>query len=54
MIINTVRCNDCGKKYNGVYGDSNTTRIVIYIAVSALIAVAIIGVAVAAAVAFNS
>jgi len=52
MIINTVRCNDCGTKYNGVHGDSNTTRIVIYTAVAAVISLVIIGAAVAAAVAF--
>jgi hypothetical protein len=30
MIINSVRCNDCGTVYNGVHGDSNTNRILIY------------------------
>ncbi len=54
MIINTVRCNDCGTKYNGIHGDSNTTRIVIYFVVNTLIGLVLIGVAVAAAVAFNS
>lgn len=51
MIINTVRCDDCGTKYNGVHGDSNTTRIVIYAVVVGLISLVIIGAAVAAAVA---
>ena len=51
MIINTVRCNDCGTKYNGVHGDSNTTRIVIYTVIVGLISLVIIGAAVAAAVA---
>ena len=51
MIINTVRCNDCGTKYNGVHGDSNTTRIVIYTVVAGLISLVIIGVAAAVALA---
>jgi hypothetical protein len=29
-IINTVRCNECGTSYNGIHGDYNTTRIVLY------------------------
>jgi hypothetical protein len=31
LIINHVRCNDCGTYYNGVHGDSNNTRIMIYV-----------------------
>ncbi len=54
MIINEVRCNDCGRKYNGVHGDSNITRIVIFFVVRALIGLVLIGCVVAAAVAFNS
>jgi hypothetical protein len=30
MIINHVRCNQCGTTYNGIHGDDNTTRILIY------------------------
>jgi predicted RNA-binding Zn-ribbon protein involved in translation (DUF1610 family) len=31
MIINTVRCRDCGTAYNGKHGDYNTTRIALYL-----------------------
>jgi hypothetical protein len=34
MIICHVRCNQCGTTYNGKSGDSNTTRIIIYYAIS--------------------
>lgn len=33
-FINTVRCNDCGTNYNGVHGDYNTTRIIIFMVVN--------------------
>ena len=42
MIINTVRCNQCGTTYNGKSGDYNTTRIIIYYAVSIGIALVIL------------
>jgi hypothetical protein len=42
MIINTVRCNQCGTTYNGKHGDYNTTRIIIYYAVSIGIALVIL------------
>src|SRR5262249_1933785 len=29
-IINVVRCQECGTQYNGIHGDYNTTRILIY------------------------
>lgn len=29
-IINTVKCNDCGKSFNGKTGGSNTVPIIIY------------------------
>jgi phage FluMu protein Com len=34
MIINHVRCNQCGTTYNGKSGDYNTTRIIIYYAIN--------------------
>jgi DNA-directed RNA polymerase subunit RPC12/RpoP len=43
MIINVVRCNQCGTTYNGKHGDYNTTRIIIYYAVSIAIALVILG-----------
>jgi phage FluMu protein Com len=30
MMINTVRCQECGTSYNGIHGDMNTNRILIY------------------------
>jgi ribosomal protein S27E len=33
LFINQVRCQDCGTNYNGVHGDYNTTRILIYVLV---------------------
>jgi DNA-directed RNA polymerase subunit RPC12/RpoP len=29
-FINTVRCNECRTAYNGIHGDYNTTRILLY------------------------
>jgi len=31
LFINQVRCNECGTNYNGVHGDYNTNRILIYV-----------------------
>lgn len=33
-FISTVRCNDCGSQYNGVRGDYNTVRIIIFMVVN--------------------
>jgi DNA-directed RNA polymerase subunit RPC12/RpoP len=30
LFINTVRCNECRTAYNGIHGDYNTTRILLY------------------------
>lgn len=46
MLINTVRCNDCGTQYNGNHGDYNTVRILIYVLVTLALAAAIGGVAI--------
>ena len=37
-----MRCTDCGTQYNGVHGDYNTTRIVIFVVVN-LVLGAVIG-----------
>ena len=42
-IINVVRCGMCGTNYNGVHGDYNYTRIAIYMAVSTLVGLMIVG-----------
>lgn len=42
MIINTVRCHDCGTQYNGNTGKSNTTAIMIYFGISLGLAMVII------------
>jgi hypothetical protein len=42
LIINTVRCRDCGTQYNGVHGDYNTGRIAIFVGVSLAIGVVLI------------
>jgi hypothetical protein len=40
-ILSHVKCARCGNAYNGKTGRSNTTAIVIYVAVGTLIGVAI-------------
>jgi hypothetical protein len=50
LIINHVRCNRCGTAYNGNHGDSNTTRIVIYLVASFGIALAFVAMAAVAQV----
>ena len=50
LIINHVRCNRCGTAYNGNHGDSNTTRIVLYIVASFGIALAFVALAAVAQV----
>jgi hypothetical protein len=39
-----VRCNQCGTTYNGKHGDYNTTRIIIYYAISIGVALVIVAV----------
>ncbi len=43
LFINIVRCKECGTSYNGVHGDYNTGRIAIYIVVSIVLGLAIVG-----------
>jgi C4-type Zn-finger protein len=53
LIINQVRCNECGTNYNGVHGDYNTTRIAIYIVINVALGLAIAAVAIVVGVAAN-
>lgn len=39
LIINVVRCQECGTQYNGVHGDYNTRRILIYTFVPLIVVV---------------
>ena len=41
-IINTVRCRDCGTSYNGVHGDYNTVRIILYTVIPGVIVLALL------------
>jgi hypothetical protein len=52
-IINCVRCHRCGTNYNGVHGDYNGGRIAIYVIISAVLSVIVIG-AIIAVSAMNS
>jgi uncharacterized protein (DUF983 family) len=47
LIINTVRCQECGTNYNGVHGDYNTTRVTIFVVINLFLGLAIGAVAVA-------
>jgi hypothetical protein len=46
-ILNHVKCNSCGFKYNGKTGGDNTAKIAIYMAVVGVICFGIMFVAVA-------
>ncbi len=48
LLINIVRCRDCGTNYNGVHGDYNTTRILIYVGFTVALALVIVAVGVVA------
>jgi C4-type Zn-finger protein len=41
LIINQVRCHECGVNYNGVHGDYNTTRITIFVVFNFVVGLAI-------------
>jgi len=51
-LLTHVKCQACGKKYNGKTGKENTTNIIIYSVVVGVICFAIFFVAVAAMVIF--
>jgi phage FluMu protein Com len=53
-MINVVRCHDCGSNYNGVHGDYNGGRIAIYIVVSLLISLVILGLVVGGIIMANN
>jgi hypothetical protein len=49
LFINTVRCRECDTNYNGIHGDYNTVRILIYVLVGLGFTVVVsVGAAVAA------
>jgi hypothetical protein len=41
-ILNHVKCNGCGKNFNGKTGKDNTTGIVIYSVIVAIIALGLV------------
>ena len=54
MIINQVRCNECGTNYNGVHGDYNGGRIAIFVVLRIVLTLVILAVIIVAAVIANS
>ena len=53
MLINQVRCNECGTNYNGVHGDYNTTRIAIYMVINVALGLAVAAGVIALEVMYN-
>jgi phage FluMu protein Com len=41
LFINIVRCHECGTSYNGIHGDYNTTRIIIYVVINVVLGLAL-------------